>query len=444
MALVESNQPIRTRQSQFQPPKSDQNHGNQTSNNPQINTQRNKTHTHRHRPDNSDNHSHSNSHTDYSSMTSDEMSSESLHEIDYETEITAHLVVNSLILLGFNTDEYISIYSGIAFDITPVTTKTFDKPNEKMLSIILHYLLCILDRDEFLLSIEKCWPFLDAKEKQLFKKALHISLIRLIERGVVPNALYKGSLLTQASGREVWQLLHLLTDRAVDHMLRELREAQFPEAISADSALTSSSHHNTDSASSSSTVVTGSAGSVTREVLLTDVDEKIEIVRQLILHCHDERQAWGDYLEELEGRLAEAKRSIKQTEEKLREIHLQDEYNILGEQGRAKRMKLIARINSQKDLLASFLASPLLQDVDKYLREEEDAQAKELEARNNQPSYPAQSSNSSLNTESKLGLANAPKRRKMLSKEELEAYKISMRDAISELIAKIEEVCSLV
>jgi hypothetical protein len=101
---------------------------------------------------------------DYSSMTSEEQSS----TLDYELEITSHLTLNSLILLGFNTDEYIQIYSGIAFDITPVSTKTFEKPNEKMLFIILHYLLCILDREEFLLSIEKCWPFLDNKERGMF------------------------------------------------------------------------------------------------------------------------------------------------------------------------------------------------------------------------------------------------------------------------------------
>eukprot|EP01033_Poteriospumella_lacustris_P019482 gene19482-14115_t len=31
-----------------------------------------------------------------------------------------HLTINSLILLGFNSDEYIQIYSGIAFDLVPL------------------------------------------------------------------------------------------------------------------------------------------------------------------------------------------------------------------------------------------------------------------------------------------------------------------------------------
>lgn len=369
--------------------------------------------------------------TDYSSMTSEE-SFHPLPAVDYEIEITAHLVVNSLILLGFNTDEYIAIYSGIAFDITPVTVKTFDKPNEKMLLIILHYLLCILDREEFLLAIEKCWPFLDPKEKNHFRKAVHISLIRLIEQGVVPNALYQGNLLTQAAGPEVWNLLHHLTNKALDHAIREFREAQFPEAISADPLDHAHQTDGVDVTSASSGLSSeGTSSGLTRESLFKEIDDKVESVRRVILHCHEERQGWNQYLQELEHRLIEAKKSIKQAEQKLRELHLQDEYNVLAEQGKAKRMKIMSRITSQKELLQSFLHSPLLQDVQKHLEEEKEIQGKE------KIDVPHQSNSNTPASKSSL-------RRKMLSKEELEAYKISMRDAISTLIQKIEEVCSLV
>jgi hypothetical protein len=392
---------------------------------------------------------------DYSSMTSEEHSS----ALDYEAEITAHLTVNSLILLGFNTDEYTQIYSGIAFDITPVNTKTFDKPNERMLFVILHYLLCILDREEFLLSIEKCWPFLDNKERNQFRKALHISLIRLIERGVMPNSLYQQSLLTTASGNEIWSLLHFLTDRALDQVLQQFRENQFPEQtnnahIHSSAFPTSflqnehshphSNYHNKDDENSTdpgnNSIVSSSltGGTNTREVLINQIDERVHDVKVLILQFNDERKQWEEYLRELDHRLALAKKSIKATEQKLRELHLQDEYNILAEQGRAKRTKLLARVAAQKQLLNSFLNSPLLTDVDKYVQEEATVQENESKEK-------AAAILLDQSAIAKLEKANAPTRRKkMLSKAELEAYKISMRDAISTLVDKIEEVGSLV
>jgi chromosome segregation ATPase len=165
--------------------------------------------------------------------------------------------------------------------------------------------------------------------------------------------------------------------------------------------------------------------------MIQEIDEKVQDVKTLILQFNTERRQWEEYLVELDQRLASAKKSIKHTEQKLREIHLQDEYNILAEQGKAKRSKLLARIGAQKDLLQSFLQSPLLTDAEKHMEEELALQR-------------AEASNPLDQASAKLGRVNAPTRRKMLSKEEMEAYKISMRDAISTLVEKMEEVGTLV
>eukprot|EP01040_Poterioochromonas_malhamensis_P020140 gene20140-23984_t len=116
-----------------------------------------------------------------------------------------HLTINSLILLGFNSDEYIQIYSGIAFDLVPLESTSFDRTNERMLMVILHYLLLILDEDEFATSIQPYWPCLDNNEKRRYQRAIMDSLARLVARGELPGDVLQPALLTQAQGTKVWE-----------------------------------------------------------------------------------------------------------------------------------------------------------------------------------------------------------------------------------------------
>jgi hypothetical protein len=76
------------------------------------------------------------------------------------SEVNANLTVNSLALLGFNTDEYLEVYPGLAKDIPPFTINAFERENDTALFCALHFLLCRLDYEHFDKSVCECWPYL--------------------------------------------------------------------------------------------------------------------------------------------------------------------------------------------------------------------------------------------------------------------------------------------
>jgi len=397
-----------------------------------------------------------------------------------DTEVTAHLTINTMILLGFDTDSYIHNYSGIAFDVRPLTINSFQKSNEKMLMVSLHFLLLTVDKEEFTSSIEKCFPYLDSKEKNQFKRAVHNSIGRVLEEHPTTAPTYKASILTQAMGTEVWSLLRFLSDIALDITLCELKGQEYNHAPTTTSATpitptttpgndkvdqkrviggpswATASYKNTLKSTNSmylnpdgttcdvgnsalenelASILTESdanaAANALRHELLYEIDEKVAQVKNMLLQATQEKVQWAQYLQELEVRLYNARKLIKESEAKLAEYRAADHFKLLTEEGTAKRQRLLGRITTQKDLLQAFLDSPLLLTIHKHLEEEK-----------------AHQEASRLQTSGDHSIAppalSAPRRRRVLSSEEMEAYKTSMRDAIGHLIKKIEEVCSVV
>lgn len=457
--------------------------------------------------------------TSYDSEDSKRLDNISVLTMEQDTDITSHLTINTMILLGFDTDTYLLNYSGIAFDVRPLTPNTFNKMNEKMLLIVLHFLLLIVDKEEFAPSISNCFPFLDPKDKNAFKRAVHNSLVRVFEKFSNPSLTYKPSILTQACGAEVWLLLRFLSDIALDIILNSLRAQNGVSPTKRPSSAASGAvyHHpitptasannghnfifaaspttplsplaaangngsaskeldknkfpswatagykntlkstnsmylgpggtisnNTtfDSAVTSITITSASSNAsanAMRHEILYDIDEKISQVKVMIMHFTQEKLQWAEYLQELEVRLHNARKSIKDSEEKLTEYKANDHFKFLSEEGFYKRQRLLGRITTQKDLIQSFLDSPLLLTIHKHLEEEKAIQEAERLQSGGNPNHPNHNTTNADSTQS-----NVPRRRRVLSSEEMEAYKTSMRDAIGHLIKKIEEVCSVV
>ena len=118
----------------------------------------------------------------------------------------AYLTVNSLALLGFNTDNYPFLYEGLAYTIKPLTINTFQTENETILLCTLHFLLIRLDSVKFDEEIKNCWPFLDIKGKNNYKRAIHSCLERVSIKYKQPCDLSTAywSLHNCAKSEEIW------------------------------------------------------------------------------------------------------------------------------------------------------------------------------------------------------------------------------------------------
>lgn len=87
-----------------------------------------------------------------------------------EDPIICELTICSLNLLGFNSGDYSERYPGVSFGIAPLMVNTFDKPNEKTLFVVLHFLLNMIDGESFRAMIKSCWPYADMKGKMISKR----------------------------------------------------------------------------------------------------------------------------------------------------------------------------------------------------------------------------------------------------------------------------------
>ncbi len=420
---------------------------------------------------------------------------------------TAHLVINSLVLLGFNCDDYIDIYSGIAYDLPVLNVETFNKSNQKLLLIILHYVLSILDREEFLLAIHTCWPFLDNKEKSNFLRAIHQCLQRIISEE--DNVDYRSAILIEAKGKEVWFLLRFLTDKCLQIMIKtysshgyssnihgdyEYEDESFylesyqnkylipnlrgggpgtvpnggrgyggvsdpappmpgvgmVRGISENHSMASSNLTESDLPGIDQNEPGAAAQRSLREIedylrkrIIEDIDAQVQELCTLVLDYNDEQSEWSAYISELEERLKIAQREIDECHERMQDLHQGDEHHLLSPKAEEKRTKTLQRIYGQKALLQTFLDSPLLANVTKYL-EEEAAQQAAAAAHQSAAQANAHSKGQQpdLNEKAKERMAKilSPVRRAIMTQEELERHKANMRTAITQLIEKIDEV----
>lgn len=326
---------------------------------------------------------------------------ETVESAHLRTYIDAQLTINSLILLGFDSDEYIQTYSGIAYDLIPLNRETFDHSGDKMLLITLHYLLCILDPEHFLREIKPCWPYLDHKERNAFKHATNRSIRRLIDLSLLDKDVYQASYLNNSNKQRTWKLLRALTDACLDAML----PAASPTEEQPDED---------------------------KESLLQQLEAQLHSVTGMMSQQQDVTEEYRCYLQELLQRLQVANKALaKQAEEEASRqsnninhtSNVRNKRKVLGPQGQKIRREKLMRIHEQRQLLQSFLEAPLLGNVEKFLQLDEE-QIKEKGGKKTEK--------------------RALRKAKTMTKEAFEEYKNTMRDCIGQLISNIDTVCDLI
>lgn len=147
-----------------------------------------------------------------------------------DRSVDCHLVITSLGLLGFNTDEYKRDHPGIAMELPPITPSSFDRTNEPLLLCSLHFLLSRIDPDQFQYAIAGCWPFLNQNAKNEFKRVCYAALHSLQHRRVIqlddrlPPHFWECHLALSAP--EIWKLLRILTDACLDIEIDKMKPRQ--------------------------------------------------------------------------------------------------------------------------------------------------------------------------------------------------------------------------
>lgn len=337
------------------------------------------------------------------------------------------LTINSLILLGFNSDEYIQIFSGIAFDLVPLEATSFDRSNERMLMVILHYLLIILDEENFATAIQAYWPCLDINEKRKYQKAILESLARLVAREELPKDVLQPSLLTKAEGLKVWGLLKTISDRCLEVMISRFEHLE-PPPIDALAGI---------EAEVESFLPYVSNKKLSADQLLTEIDTEFQILKRMVLDMEMEHRERADYLHELDTRLRESEKSMRKLEKELRDQHLNDEHRIMSEQARHKREKISEKLESQMSLLQAFLDTQLMNKVTEHLGEpSDDDKSIGSSSVTSSPLKSPQRTLNRLNSIKKLKESN----KGPILLEDLEKQQTNLRSLLESLVKKIDEV----
>jgi hypothetical protein len=250
-----------------------------------------------------------------------------------ESLINAELTIGSLMVLGFNANDYVENYPTIAWGMTNLTVYSFDKHNEKSLMIALHFLLNKLD-GEFTDAIKTSWPYTDVKTKNETKRAIQSSFERLVRKNWLAASMCKSSILSVSKGPEVWTLLRALTDICVEVVIAEMNNE------STDSIPTR--HYDTVEM---------------RDVISAELVALEDIISSGI---HREKEH-GNYFSELDARLRKATKNIETSRQKLQSILTNDvPLQILTESGRLQRSEWIEKLGQSKALLLNLAQSPLL------------------------------------------------------------------------------------
>ena len=251
-----------------------------------------------------------------------------------ESLINAELSIGSLMVLGFNANDYIENYPGIAYGVANLTVYTFDKQNEKSLLVALHFLLSKLEPVEFVESIQSCWPFLDLKSKNEFKRAVQASFDRLVHKNWLTTGICKASILTTARGPDVWTLLRVLSDICVEVSIAEFN------------------HEELDVVAHRYYATVDIRGAI---------EDELKLLESVIVSGIQVERDHSKYFSELDTRLRKATKNIEISRKKLQLILTNDiPQQILTEAGRAQRAEWIEKITNSKQLLLNLALSPLL------------------------------------------------------------------------------------
>lgn len=299
------------------------------------------------------------------SLTSSKITKNSLPS----SSLSAHFSVNSLAILGFSSSEYTELFSGIAIDLEPLTIKAFDKSNPKMLLVILHFLLVILDSEEFPPSITKCWPYLDNSERAQFRRACYVSLTSLTnsqnqeknERSdftspYLNSSLYTPKILQEANGHDCWSLIRVLTDLALEREFLNPHDPNYEVFPQNHQESPQNSENSPQNAQNSSTLSKNSPSS--EQHLKEQIFSNMNIIQNITEEHFNSKKILLEYLNELQTRNLQCQKhslSVDHTNF-IQEIHSCN--------------NLLTKINQKKEILTSICHSPLFPHINQLINDE--------------------------------------------------------------------------
>lgn len=268
-----------------------------------------------------------------------------------------YLTVNSLALLGFNTDDYHGEYLGLAREIPPITVHSFDKENETASLCILHFLLVRLDHKDFLNSICNCWPYLDNRTKNEFKRCVCASLERLLKRNLFGSYINISSALrNQAQSSEIWALLRLLSDLCLDSAIQMLhRDGEFVSNAAVDVLFNDSFNC---------------------EAILDCIASEEKQLENLLSTRIAQESRQKAYMEELDSRLKKAKYSLATSQKRIRNTMKEGKLYVITDAGQNFRTEKIQHLQESKKLLQQLTVSALITETTNYLQAENLSKAK--------------------------------------------------------------------
>jgi hypothetical protein len=383
-----------------------------------------------------------------------------------ELHAQAHVTINSLVLLGFSVEQYLVDDDKKAAAVLALNKESFDRCNERLVHTLLHFLLSQLDGDCFPYSIRECWPYLDGREKSRYVHAVRNSLRRTLGEeyfyNTTPNSninsngncnisnnnsstnslsngaarLSVDTVLGACRGKEVWRLLRVLSDQAVqratDHLLTldgvhdQQVDADYYMAAFLKDRVDSTRKEGDDSDNEEARLAVAgvleavaAAEQQLREAILADLQRTSAVLADRMNHCVEEQREWAKYTQELDDRLRRAQREIDTVERDAHEFRLTaEERHWATPHGDAQRVSALQRIHSCRQSLQSLLRSPLLADVPKHIAEEQSLDASH-------------------------SLLISADQRQLLSLVEFNKHKANLRHAISLVVDRINQVVSV-
>jgi hypothetical protein len=234
-----------------------------------------------------------------------------------------------------------------------VQPTSFDKPNEKLLLILLHFLLVKLE-PMFAASVVTCWPYYETKEKNEFKRVVSIQMGKLIG-SVLSTGDFRSSLLSVAKGSAMWVLLKKLSDAALEKTLRTV-------------VMTYQTLPGSTLTVKASGALFESLSSTKAEDLVAAVQREYDEVQQVGNATMSRRSQHAQYAAELDERLTAANKTIQTAKTSMQRISHGEDVYYLSEGARIERTELILRINEIRAVIRQLSRSDVFADCDKVIQ----------------------------------------------------------------------------
>eukprot|EP00111_Clytia_hemisphaerica_P005220 TCONS_00015051-protein len=212
------------------------------------------------------------------------------------------ITFSNLLLLGFDVEEKEAQYR------IPFTRDMFSVPNRKAMEVVFHFLFCKLNADSAKESFRHCWPIVDKKKEQDFRKVCSEWLTR-IKRDDSESRLptMASSLLLSPTGDRFYQFLFYFST----YVLRQ-RISALPSkygALSAWPSLTTTNRKYIPQ--------------ILRALIVTSINKKASLIdfMETIVNTKEEWSTFSRELSKEQRKLSKTKREYEKQQKQLQQFH---------------------------------------------------------------------------------------------------------------------------